>query len=98
MFTILPKSHAAADKAALLSSTQLALIDMWVTAAFLRPDSYVKVVECFPSVQQGRTYEFLMVELAELILVFVISPSGKWAITDFHLFENYDAAPLSPQA
>jgi hypothetical protein len=98
MFTILPKSRAAADKAALLNSTQLALIDMWVTAAFLRPDSYVKVVECFPSIQHGRRYEFLMIELAELILVFVVSPSGKWAITDFHLFENFDSAPIGPQA
>src|SRR5258705_10225888 len=98
MFTILRKRRTAADKAALLNSTQLAQIDMWVTAAFLRPDSYVKVVECFPSVQQGRTYEFLMVELKELILVFVVSPSGKWAITDFHLFENYDSVVISPQA
>ena len=96
MFMILPKSRTAAEKAALLNSTQLAHIDMWVTAAFLRPDSYVKVVECFSSVQQGRRALIPDGRVpTELMIVFVISPSGKWAITDFHLFESFDSAPIS---
>jgi hypothetical protein len=98
MFTILPKSRAAREKAALLSSTQLAHLDMCVTAAFLRPDSYVRIIDRFHSVQQGSVFDFLVIELTELILVLVISPSGKIGITDFYLFENYDSAPLSPQA
>jgi len=98
MFTILPKSRTAANKAALLTSTQLAHLNMCVTAAFLRPDSYVRIIDRFPSVQQGQVFEFLVIELVELILVLVISPSGKMGITDFFLFENYDSAPISPQA
>lgn len=98
MFTILPKSCAASEKAALLTSTQRALLDMSVTAAFLKPDSYIKIVDRFPSLQQGQVFEFLVIELREMILVLVISPSGKIGITDFHLFEDYDSVPLSPQA
>jgi hypothetical protein len=71
---------------------------MCVTAAFLRPDSYVKIIDRFPSIQQGKVFEFLVLELAELILVLVTSPSGKIGITDFYLFENYDSAPASLHA
>jgi hypothetical protein len=98
MFSILPKSRAASEKAALLTSTQLALLDMSVTAAFLEPNSYIRILDRFPSIQQGQVFEFLVIELTEMILVLVSSPSGKIGITDFYLFEDYDSAPLSPQA
>jgi hypothetical protein len=59
----------------------------------------VRIIDCFPSFQNGRVFDFLVIELAKLILVLVTSPSGKIGITDFYLFENYDsAAPVSPQA
>jgi hypothetical protein len=47
MFTTLPKSRVAKEKAGLLSPIELEHLDMCLTAAFARPDSYMRIVEYF---------------------------------------------------
>ena len=98
MFTILPKSVTAKEKAELLSPLEVAHIDMSVTAAFTRPDSYIRLVDAFSAVQQGSLFHFYVIELPELALVLAVSRSGKMAIIDFVVFENLGAQPQQPNA
>jgi hypothetical protein len=93
MFTILPKSLTAKKKAALLTPLELAHIDMCVTAAFVRPDSYIRLVDAFRCEQQGSIFDYFVIELADLAFVLVVSQSGKMAITDFVIFEDLEASP-----
>jgi hypothetical protein len=98
MFTILPKSDTAKQKAALLTPLELAHIDMCVTAAFTRPDSYVRLVDAFTAEQQGSIFDFYVIELAELAFVLAVSRSGKMAIIDFVVFDSLGIQPIQPNA
>jgi len=98
MFTILPKSETAKKKADLLTALEIAHIDMCVTAAFTQPDSYVRLVDAFSSVQQGSLFQFYVIELSELALVLAVSRTEKMAIIDFVVFDELGAQPEQPYA
>jgi hypothetical protein len=98
MFTILPKSETAKEKADLLTPLELAHIDMCLTVAFTRPDSYMRLVDAFTALQQGSIFDFFVVELPELALVLAVSRSGKMAIIDFVIFDNLGFQPEQANA
>lgn len=98
MFTILPKSAAAKEKADLLSDLELAHIDMCLTVAFTRPDSCIRLVDAFTAVRHGSIFDFYVIELPELALVLAVSRSGKMAIIDFVIFEDLGSQPAQPNA
>jgi hypothetical protein len=98
MFTTLPKSRAAEEKAARLSPLELAHLDMCVTAAFTRPDSYIRVIEYFRAPLHGSVFDFYHIELAEMAFILVVSRTGKMAILDFVLFDDLTTQPPQPHA
>ena len=93
MFTTLPKSRVAEDKASELSPLELAHLDMCLTEAFAPPYTYIRIVQYFKREQHGSLFDFYQIELNELAFVLVVSRTGKMAILDFVLFENFDAQP-----
>lgn len=98
MFTTLPKSRVAKEKASLLSPLELAHLDMCLTAAFARPDSYIRIVDHFIAEQQGSAFDFYVIELTELAFVLVVSKTGRMAITDFWLYAYLGIQPVQPDA
>jgi hypothetical protein len=98
MFTTLPKSRVAKEKADRLTSLERAHLDMCLTAAFARPDSYIRIVEYFTQDLHGSVFDFYQLELTELAFILVISKTGKMAILDFVLFESQPAQPDQPNA
>jgi hypothetical protein len=50
---------------------------MCVTAAFTRPDSYIRIVEHFTAPQQGSIFDFYHIELAEMAFILVVSRTGN---------------------
>ena len=71
---------------------------MCVTAAFTRPDSYIRIVEHFTAPQQGSIFDFYHIELAEMAFILVVSRTGKMAILDFILFDGLTAQPPQSNA
>ena len=71
---------------------------MCVTAAFTRPDSYIRIVEHFTAPQQGSIFDFYHIELAEMAFFLVVSRTGKTAILDFILFDGLTAQPPQSNA
>ncbi len=67
-----PKAARLSKKAARLSPLQLAHLDMCVTAAFTRPDSYIRVIEHFTAQQHGSVFDFYHIELAEMAFILVV--------------------------
>lgn len=76
LFFSLPKSRAATEKAAKLSSLELQIFDMHITAALLRPDSHARVVEYFRNVAEGINFEFLTLEIDVAIVMLTFHPKG----------------------
>jgi hypothetical protein len=75
-------------KANKLSGVELAVLDLHVTAAFLRPDSYVQVLDSIRTFQHGRLFDILVVEIDVAIICFAFSGTGRIGITDFFLLET----------
>jgi hypothetical protein len=98
MFTTLPKSRVANDKASKLSSLELAHLDMCLTAAFAPPYTYIRIVQYFKREQHGSVFDFYQIELTELAFVLVVSRTGKMAILDFVLFDSFGAQPEQSHA
>jgi hypothetical protein len=67
---------------------------MCVTAAFTRPDSYIRIVEHFTAPQQGSIFDFYHIELAEMAFILVVSRT----ILDFILFDGLTAQPPQSNA
>ena len=98
MFTTLPKSCVAKEKAERLTPLELAHLDMCLTAAFARPDSYIRIVDYFTQERHGSVFDFYQLELTELAFILVVSRTGKMAIVDFVLFEGQPASLNQPNA
>lgn len=98
MFTTLPKSRVAKEKADRLTPLELAHLDMCLTAAFARPDSYIRIAEYFTTQRNGSVFDFYNIELSDLAFVLVVSQSGKMAILDFVLFNPLGQTPSQPHA
>jgi hypothetical protein len=93
MFSLLPKSRAAAEKAGLLSDLEVALLDLHLTAAFRRPDSHLHFVDHAVTVINGRIYEIFVIQIEVAMLSLVISDRGRVGITDFHITNLFVEPP-----
>src|SRR5947208_2340738 len=84
MFSSLPKSQVAARKYSKLSDLDQALLDMYMTAAFMRPDSHLKLLEAITTVSHRRTILIYVIEIEVAIISLAVSPvTGKVGIADF---------------
>ena len=83
MFRTLPKSRTAAAKAARLTPLETALVDMQVTAAFLRPDLYVALVDTATAIINGQVIEIYVIQIDGVALSLAFSMHGVVAILDF---------------
>jgi hypothetical protein len=93
MFSILPKSKLAAEKASKLSELEVAIIDMYIEAAFLRPDSHLTFLDTATTVVNGRNFDIYVVELEIMIVSLVISDRGKVGILDFFVSRSLFLPP-----
>lgn len=99
MFSTLAKSKTAAEKARRLSPLETELLDMAVTAAFLRPDSYLVLVDAAQCVVDTKTFEIFVIQIECAILSIVFAPSGRTAVLDFEITcPLLDDAALRPSA
>jgi hypothetical protein len=98
MLSTLPKGRAALEKVAKLTDLELAILDMHVAAAFMRPDSHLEIVDYIPTKRGGRMYEIFVVQIDIALLVLVLSEGGRLGVNDIHLTRNlldeHTATPL----
>ena len=85
MFSSLLKSKTAAAKAACLSPLETALMDMAVTAAFMRPDSHLLLVDTAQRIVDTRIFEIYVIQIECAMLSLVFAPQGRIALLDFEL-------------
>lgn len=83
MFHSLPKSQTAIAKAAKLSSVELEVFNMHVTAALLRPDCHLNPVDYFHAVVDGIVFELMTAEIDVAIMTLAFHPNGSMGILDF---------------
>ncbi len=89
MFTMLPKSELAKEKASRLSPLLLAHLDMILTAGLLRPDLYCQRLDFFKEEISGSEYDFLVLAMSEMVIVLAFSQiTDLMAIIDFHLLPS----------
>jgi hypothetical protein len=85
LFSSLPKSKTAAEKAARLSSLEMAVLDMAVTAAFMRPDGHLRLIDARQRIVETRVFELYTIEIECAVLSLVFGPNGRVAVLDFEL-------------
>jgi hypothetical protein len=85
LFSSLHKSKTAAAKAAQLSPIETALLDMAVTAAFNRPDSYLSLVAVERHLVETKVFEIYVIQIECAVMSLVFGSSGRIALLDFVL-------------
>ena len=85
MLRTIPLSNTASAKVKKLSSLEFCFLDMHLTAAFLRPDSYIQAIDEAIVIRNGRVYEIYVILIDIAILSLVFSDKGRLALLDFEL-------------
>ena len=85
MFSSLLKSKTAAEKAARLSPLEAAILDMAITAAFMRPDSQIYLVDTGQHIVETSVFQLYVMQIECAMLSLVFGPNGRIAVLDFEL-------------